>query len=469
MLSAEQSLLNPPDALAKLWRVVDLDPLALQHARLIGSEPALPSSFAIGTAAVASIGASALAAASLWKLRGGEWQTVAVDIRHAAAEFRSERYLRIDGKPPPESWDKIAGAYRCGDGHWVRIHTNFLHHRDGVLALLNCAYDRDSVAAALLNWKAQDFDAQAAERGLVVAMVRSFEEWDQHPQGQAVADLPPLTVERIGDAPPPPLLPAERPLQGIRVLDLTRIIAGPVGGRTLAAHGAQVLLVTSPKLPAINPLVIDTGRGKRSCQLDLTEAADRATLAHLLSGADVFLQGYRPGGLATLGFSPEQAAARRPGIIYVSLSAYGHLGPWAGRRGFDSLVQTASGFNHAEAMAAGRSNPLPLPAQALDHASGYLIALGAIAALHKRATEGGSWHVRVSLAQTGQWLRRLGRLEHGFSAADQSREEVQDCLEESDSGFGRLHAVRHSARLSATPTAWEYPSVPLGHDAPIWL
>src|SRR5437867_3077146 len=358
----------------------------------------------------------------------------------AASEFRSEGYFRDDGKATAEIWDKIAGTYRCGDGGWVRLHTNFPHHRDGVLALLACDYDKAAVQQALLNWCAEEFEEAAAQAGLVVTAKRSFEEWDHHPQGAAVAALPVFSIEPIGDAPPQPLPTAPRPLAGVRVLDLTRIIAGPVCGRTLAAHGADVLLVTASHLPAIEPLVIDTGRGKLSCQIDLRDAAGQSTLRGLLRDTDVFIQGYRPGALQSLGFGPEEVAQLRPGIVYVSLSAYSHVGPWADRRGFDSLVQTASGFNEAEARAAGTDQPRPLPAQALDHAAGYLMAFGAITALAHRCTEGGSWHVRASLAQTGKWLRRLGRIEHGLSCGETSFDDIQDLLEEQDSGFGRLTA-----------------------------
>lgn len=464
---------DPAATLAALWRATGLPEAALAQARLSGAEPVLPSSFAVGTAAQASLAASALAAAALWQQRTGRWQQVAVDMRHAIAEFRSERYLRVDGGPAPELWDKIAGAYRCGDGRWVRLHTNFLHHRDGVLRLLGCANDKDAVQAALGKWDAEAFETAASDAGLVVAAMRSFEEWDRHPQATALRELPPIVIERIGDAPPLPLpdLPAQdaRPLSGVRVLEFTRIIAGPVAGRTLAAHGADVLLVTAPHLPSIAPLVIDTGRGKRSCQLDLRDADDKHTLHKLLHGADVFLQGYRPGGLAALGFGPEAAARARPGIVYVSLSAYGHVGPWAGKRGFDSLVQTATGFNDAEARAAGSDAPRPLPAQVLDHAAGYLLAVGAMAALHRRATEGGSWHVRVSLAQTAQWLRGLGRIEEGLKAPDQRIDDISDLLEAVPSGFGMLTTVRHAAQLAETPARWEQPSVPLGSDAAEWL
>jgi len=456
------------EALAALWRHAGLPAAALSRVELPGADPVLPSSFAVGSAAQAGIAAAALAAAELWRLRTGRTQRVRVDARAAAIEFRSERYLRIAGAPPPDVWDTIAGAYRCGDGRWVRLHTNFPHHRAGVLALLDCAYEREVVARALEGWQAEAFEAAAAERGLVVAALRSFADWDAHPQGQALASLPPVTIERIGEAPPEPFAPAERPLGGVRVLDLTRVIAGPVCGRTLAVHGADVLLVTAPHLPQVEAGVIDSGRGKLSAWLDLREPAPRGTLAGLLRDADVFVQGYRPGGLSDKGFGPQEAARLRPGIVCVSLSAYGHAGPWAGRRGFDSLVQTASGFNAAEADAAGAEAPRPLPAQALDHASGYLLAFGAMAALHRRATEGGSWHVRVSLAGTGRWLRGLGRVPGGLACPDPGSDDVHDRLEEVASGFGPLLTVRHAAELSETPPRWARPSVPLGTHPALW-
>lgn len=464
---------TPPDAVAGLWLAAGLPAAALDRLQLSGADPVLPSSFAVGTAAQASLGASALAAAMLWQQRSGRWQDVAVDMRHAVAEFRSERYLRVGGEPAPEFRDKVSGLYRCGDGRWVRVHANFPHHRDGVLRILGCLHDPAAVRSALQKWDAEAFEATASEAGLVVAALRSFDEWDRHAQGQALHGMPPLTIERIGEAPPQPLaaLPATgaRPLCGVRVLDFTRIIAGPVAGRTLAAHGADVLHVSAAHLPSIAPLVIDTGRGKRACQLDLRDPDDKRALHKLLHGADVLIQGYRPQGLAELGVGPEAVARARPGIVYVTLSAYGHVGPWAGKRGFDSLVQTASGFNHAEALAAHSEEPLPLPAQVLDHAAGYLLALGAMAGLHRRAAEGGSWHVRVSLAQVGQWLRGLGRVEGGLQAPDPCFEDVEDLLVTLPSGFGELRAVSHAGRLSETPAYWALPSVPLGTHAPEWL
>jgi len=456
------------EALDAIWSRAGGDPAALERVSLSGTDPVLPSSFRIGTAAQVSIAAAGLAAAELWRLRGGRAQRVSVDARAAAIEFRSERYLRVAGKAPASLWDPIAGVYRAGDGRTLRLHTNFPHHRQSVVALLRCEDTREAVQAALAGWKAEDFETAANAAGCVVSLMRSPEEWHATPQARALEALPVFEIERIGDAPPRALGPAERPLSGVRVLDLTRIVAGPVCGRTLAAHGAEVLRVASPALPFIEWLVIDTGRGKRSAHVDLDTSDGRAALSHLLEQADVFVQGYRPGALAARGFAPADAARIRPGIVYVSLSAYSHAGPWSGRRGFDSLVQTASGFNHAEGQAAGVAGPKELPAQALDHASGQLMAFAALMARARQAREGGSWHVRVSLAQTGRWLWNLGRVDGGLAAPDPTLDDVADRLEESDSAFGRLRAVRHAAELSETPARFERPAAPLGSHAPRW-
>jgi crotonobetainyl-CoA:carnitine CoA-transferase CaiB-like acyl-CoA transferase len=458
---------DPKQVLAGLWKAAGQPDNAMGAITLTGAEPVLPSSFAVGTAAQTTIAAAALAAGEVWRLRSGRRQNVRVDMRDAAIEFRSERYLRVEDAPPTEYHDRIHGIYRTGDGRWVRLHTNFPHHRHGILHLLGCNHDRGEVLRALAKWEAEKFETAAAEAGLVATANRSFAEWDAHLQGRAIAGLPLFTIERIGDAPPQPLPPADRPLAGVRVLDLTRVIAGPVCGRTLAAHGADVLLVTARHLPRMEPLVIDCGRGKLSTSIDLRDESGRAMLTRLLRDADIFVQGYRPGAIANNGFSPEEAARIRPGIIYVSLCAYSHQGPWAARRGFDSLVQNTNGLNVAEAEARGEEQPNPLPAQALDHGTGFLMAFAALSALARRAQEGGSWHVRVSLAQTGYWLRQLGRID-GLACADPGFDEVRDRLEDSTSGFGRITATRHAAVMEETPARWTRPSVPLGTHAPVW-
>ena len=464
------------DVLRQLWTQAGGDPAALAQVRLMGSDPALPSSLALGTIAQASIAAAALAAAEVFRARGGAAQTVSVDMRHAAAEIRSERLLSVERPAKaeaPRMWDPIAGLYRTRDQRWVRIHTNFAHHRDGFLALLQCANERDAVQTALMQWDGQAFEDAAAAANLVATMFRSSAEWAVHPQGQAIATLQLLEITRIGDAPATPLPPTPRPLSGVRVLDLTRVIAGPVAGRTLAAHGADVLNVSCARLPSIPVLVVDTGRGKRTTTLDLATPEGIAALRMLVRDADIFLQGYRPGGLDARGFSEAQLMALRPGIIVASLSAYGHAGPWANRRGFDSLTQNANGINWQEAHAASPDGsvdrPRELPAQALDHAAGHLLAFGAMVALKRRAEIGGSWRVRTSLAQVGEWLKSLPRVEEGLRAPDPSGKELADLLETKPSGFGPLTAVRHAAQLSATPAYWALPSMPLGSHPAEWL
>lgn len=462
--ACSQALSTP--ILADLWTRCALPADALAHAALPGNSPVLPSSFPVAAVAQAGVAAAALAACELGHVRGQPRQTVTVDRVHAAIECTS--WFAQDGVVP-DVWDAFSGLYPCADGH-VRIHANFAHHREGALALLGlqaATATKADVVRALAGWPALAFESAAAEAGLVVAALRAWAQWDATPQGQAVAAAPLFTIERIGDAPPlalPALATHERPLSGVRVLDLTRILAGPVGTRMLAGYGADVLMVNAPHLPNIAHIA-DLSRGKRSALLDLRDAADHAAMAELVRGAHVFVQGYRPGGLARLGFGAEALAALRPGIVAVDLSAYGAAGPWAERRGFDSLVQTATGLNHAEGEAAGDGQPRALPVQLLDHASGHLIALAAAAALHRQQREGGSWRVRVALAQTGQWLRSLPRVPGGLGAVAPAREPF---LETIASGFGTLTTLRHSAQLACTPPAWPQPAMPPGSHAPAW-
>ncbi|MEJ8810108.1 CoA transferase [Variovorax ureilyticus] len=458
--------MNANDALRGIWQTAGLPSDALACARLSGADPVLPSSFAVGAAAQSTIAAAALAACELGHVRGATRQEVAVDMLHAALECTA--WFSIDGRVP-DLWDAFSGLYRAADG-WVRIHANFAHHREGALRLLGLdpvTAQRTDAEAAMRSWRAIDFEDAAAARGLVATAMRTFDEWDATPQGRAIASQPLFTIDRIGDAPParlPPLEANDRPLSGVRVLDLTRILAGPVGGRALAAYGADVMLVNSPKLPNVEAIA-DTSRGKLSAHVDLQTEAGRAALSHLLTDGHVFVQGYRPGGIEALGFGAIDTARMRPGIVHVSLTAYGTQGPWASRRGFDSLVQTAMGFNHAEGEAAGGGKPRPLPMQILDEATGYLIAMGASAAMCRQQREGGSWHVQVSLAQTGHWLRGMGRVPDGLKVAVPDRAPFLEC---SPSGFGELAGLSHSAQLSRTPAAWPRPSMPPGSHPPAW-
>ncbi|WP_175728291.1 CoA transferase [Burkholderia ambifaria] len=463
--------MTPELALTRLWQLAHGAPDALARAAVTGQDPTLPSTFHVGTLAAATIAAAGLAAAECHRLRTGVAQRVDVSMRDALVAFRSERYLRVDDGPPQELRHPVTGFYDTRDGRWIQLHANFPHHLHGILDVLGCGTRRDDVAAAIRTWDGAALDTALAEAGLCAALIRTPDEWAAHDQARALAALPLFEIERIGDAPVEAIGRGEpdQPLAGVRVLDLTRIIAGPVAGRTLASHGAQTLLVNGPHLPNIASLVIDNGRGKRSTWIDLREPAGVAALRDLARHADVFLQAYRPGALAARGFSPQALAELRPGIVCVSVSAYGHAGPWSMRRGFDSLVQSASGIAWSEQHAAHADGPRHLPCQALDHATGYLAAFGAMIALARRATEGGSWHVRLSLAQTGRWLQSFGVVPDGLHAAEFTPDDVRDRIDRSASPFGTIDAVRPAERLSATPPRFARPPVPLGTDDARWL
>jgi len=458
---------------AALHELLAIAGLSAQRIEITGADPVLPTPFHIGEAGAAAIAASAVAAAELWAARHGRpRQPVAVELRHAVAALRSARYLRIAGAPPKAPFDPVSGLYQARDA-WVFLHCNFPNHRAAALGVLGLGdgAERKSVEAAVAARDGGELEDAIHAAGGCAALVRSAAEWRRHPQSAAVATVPLLAIERIGDAPPKPLpREGDRPLSGFRVLDLTRVLAGPTCARTLAEHGAEVLKVSGPHLPHSGELEIDTGLGKRACFLDLRRPADAATLQSLIRDgrADVFSQGYRPGTLAAKGFSPEQIAALRPGVVFVELSAWSVAGPWARRRGFDTIVQCASGM--ALIQGAGRE-PRLLPVSAIDYVTGYLMAYGVMIALRRRAREGGSWRVRCSLARTGQWIAERGLLD-AAAVADVPKELPEDKIAqlsmETVSPMGTIRHIRPVAQMVETPPRWARPPVPLGHDAAEW-
>ena len=436
---------------------------AIRNVLLAGADPVFPTPYRIGEAGAAAIAAAAQAAADFWEWRTGERQSVAVDRRHAAAAMRSATYLKIDGRAPPSLWDPFSGLYPTGDGRHVFLHCNFPHHRDGMLALLGAKADRQAVAEAVAGRGGQEFEDAIAAAGLCGALTRTPGEWAAHPQGRALAALPPVSIERIGDGPKTAPRGGGRPLAGIRVLDLTRVLAGPTCGRTLAEHGAEVMRIAGPHLPFAPALVMDTGHGKLSAFVDLRSGRGRAQLRALAAEADVFVQSYRPGALAARGFGPRDIG---PGKVYVSLSAYGHEGPFAMRRGFDSILQNASGM---AAVQGSPEAPRNLPVQPLDYCAGYLAAWGAAAALLRRAEEGGSWHVQLSLAGMAEWIKGMGPVEGWQGAPDElAPDELAAIAMESDTPHGRLTHLAPIARMSRTPPHWARPSAPLGAHPPAW-
>ncbi|KAL4894305.1 CoA-transferase family III domain-containing protein [Aspergillus ambiguus] len=469
------------ESVGYLWTTLGLPAESLEKLRLPGHGLGLPSSFKIAHLAQASIGLSALLAAQIYAHRTNSIvPMVTVPLRHAAIEFKSERLYTLAEKAAPSPWGPIGGLHKASDGY-VRVHDSFPNHRDGALALLGCEPNatRAELGSKIGKWRSVDLEAVAFDSGLVISALRSYSQWDVLPQAQKIADFP-ITLRKLCDGPIGlPSTMQSRPdkaLRGLRVLELSRVIAAPLSGRTLSAHGADVLWVTSPNLPDLPTMDRDFGRGKRTIQLDLNTPADQNSLSQLLEEAHVFVQGFRPGGIAHRGFSPDALSRRfqHRNIICANMSAYGSDGPWSNKRGFDSLIQTCSGMNVSEAEHFGAGEVArPTPCQALDHGAGYFLAAGITAALYKQATEGGSWQVDVSLAGVMKYLRSLGQFEgkSGFQTQDYActNDVPGEYLETRETGFGRMTAIRHSASIEGVEVGWDIMPKPLGSDEKKWL
>lgn len=428
-------------------------------------DPVFVTPWRIGNAGSAALGAIGLAVSDLWRLRTGAPQTVSVDSHAAAASLRSNTYVLRDGQKPV-SWDPLTGHYPTRDGRHMFIHTNHPHHRAGALRIAGAKGEtREALAEAVAGWEGLAIEEAIAAGGCVGGLTRSREEWNAHPHGIAIAKLPLIDIVKIGDAPAEPLPKGDRPLAGVRAFDLTRVLAGPTSGRVLAENGADVLHVAAPHLPYQSELLMDTGHGKRCAWIDLTTPAGVETMKVLLKEADIFTQGYRPGTLAGRGFSPEAVAALRPGIVCVSLCAYGHEGPWASRRGFDSIVQNVTGL---AATQSSLDKPRNMPVQALDYIAGYLGALGAMVALARRVEQGGSWLVRVSLVQVAHWLAGLGTVDATKGVAELPENELLPLLTESSGPFGRLRHLKPVVQLGTTPAYFAKPAEPLGSSPARW-
>ena len=463
------------DALRTILPVVGLSEDRARTVEITGgTDPVLPTPFCISECAAAALAATGLAVSDLWELRSGRRQDVAVDLRQATASLRSGNYLQVNGVKVRGDRNEVMGMYPAKNGRWSYVHANFPNHRAAALKVLGCEESKAAVRKAVAQWDALELEEAIIAAGGAGGMVRSMAEWAQHPQAAAIASLPLLEIVKIGEAPPKELPDGDRPLSGIRVLDLTRVLAGPTCARTLAEHGADVLKITAPHIAARDDQEYDTGHGKLSARLDLRQPKDLETLKELVREGDVFSQGYRPGTLAARGLAPEQLTALRPGIVYVSLCAFSHAGPWASRRGFDTVVQNVSGITTRQGQVFPASEPgAPqfYPVSAIDYLTGYLMAFGAMVALARRAREGGSWLVRISLAQTGRWLVGRGEVPEAelkevppeFTAEELARWSI-----ESQAPAGTLRHLKPTVQLSETPPYWARPSVPLGHNEPAW-
>ncbi len=438
---------------------------------VVGIDPVIPSPFRIGSGVSTALGMVGSAAADLWERRTGRRQEITVDLRHAVASLSSMRWVRLDDEPALGKFEHpnggaalTTGLYQCADDRWVHMQSEFPHLHRAVLELLGADNTRESIAAQVKKWQSSELEEALTAGKLCGAVARTAGEWAAHPQGRALSGLATVEIEKIGDAPAERLPDSDRPLVGVRVLDLTRVLAGPTCARTLAEHGADVLHIASPKLPTFEALEIDTGHGKRQAWADLATVGGREVLRDLVQDSDVFSQGYRAGSLDRRGFGPRDVAKLRPGIVYVSINCFGHTGPWRERPGWEQLAQTVSGIVVGQGT---DGMPETVPAAMNDYTTGYWGAYGAMTALARRAEEGGSWHVTVSLCQTSMWYERLGRSHSKDEAA--VLEDVTAFSTTSETEWGRVTHLRPVVEMSETPTGWDQPTTPLGHDAPRWL
>jgi len=436
-------------------------PLDLAAALQVEGEGDLPSYFAVTDLAVATIGMAGLALARLTPGTKSLPHPVTVDRRLASFWFGTT--VHPTGWTLPGAWDEIAGNYRASDG-WIRLHTNAPKHRAAALAVLECAPNKQDVGRAVSGWEAGPLEEAVLAAGGCAAVMRSLEGWADHPQGAAVAGESLVLWQRHDAvAPDRPDTEPARPLAGVRVLDLTRILAGPVATRFLAGFGADVLRIDPPGWdePVAAPEVT---LGKRCAGLDLSDRGDREVFERLLAQADILLHGYRPGALEGLGYGPAERRLRNPGLVDVCLDAYGWSGPWAGRRGFDSLVQMSSGIA-AYGMKKDRADgPVPLPVQALDHGTGYLLAAAVLHALHKRRTEGSVLSARLSLARTAHLLASTARDAQEGTVPVPEDADLEAVPERTD--WGPARRVRFPMRVGALAPSWRYPAGRLRSASP---
>ncbi|MDE1985935.1 MAG: CoA transferase [Alphaproteobacteria bacterium] len=466
--------MKPQAAFEYLNRIAGVAPLGLPVFE--GAEAIVPTPFRVATAAAASLGFGAAVAGEIWRFRGGDRQTIAVDLKAAASSLVSASLIRRNGQPLPDPQDgnPTIGFYQSADGRWLHLHGGFVHLARRTLDLLNAENDEKSVLDGVSKWSGLALEDAMAFMQLCGAVVRTEEEWRLSVQGRVTG--PPIMLKKIGEAPPLRLPPSRAPLAGIRVLDLTRVLAGPTASRILASHGADVLNIRAERMPTIAAYDLDTGAGKRAAFLDLAKPADAETLRRLVRGAQIFVDSYRPGALARLGFSPAALAHIAPGMTYVAVSAYGAEGPWAGRRGWEQLAQSATGIavEQGAFMAARRKSrretlPELIPAAVLDYATGYLAAAGAMAALLRRIREGGSWLVQVSLASTAVWLQSLGKIDAASVPMGwEPRDGLDQYLTSCETKDGWLELLGPVVRMSKTPPLMAPPPMPGYAEAPSW-
>lgn len=447
---------------------------------ITGSDPFYRTPFRIGETVAAVLAATGVAANDLWELRAGRRQAIEVAAPEAAATLRvvdytmkrdaNGRYRRMPVSDSMKHMVTVTQPWPTADGRWFLPHFNLPHLERRVLDVLDCESTPASVGAAVGRWNADALETAIAEARACGGKIRTREEWLAHPQGAYLATRPVVEITKVAEGDPEPLPPGDRPLSGMRVLDLTRILAGPTASRTLAEHGADVLMVAAPHLPQVPEFVRDLSHGKRSCFLDLGRAEEVERLTALAHEADVFVNGYRPGRLGERGFGLEELVRLRPGLVVVSIDCFGSGGPFATKGGWEQVAQSVTGIAHTHGKMTGAGRPKLAPAPMCDYLTGYLAAFGAMLALSRRAREGGSYHVQASLCQSAMFYQRQGLVSGFDNAPEQLTEaELEPLYVRENSFYGDLLTLGPVLRMSETPCRWASPTPRFGGDRPEWL
>ncbi|MFG1317527.1 CoA transferase [Xanthobacter autotrophicus] len=470
------------NAFRELMAIRAAAPLPADEVSISGADPFFRTPFRIGEVSASVLAARGVAANDLWRLRTGRRQKLSIDARAAAATSLSggeETLLRADDgqyRPIPVSaavkhMVSLTQPWATADGGWVLPHTNLPHLEERVLDVLDCNSSVEGMKAGVARWGADALEDALAAARACGGKVRTPEEWLAHPHGAYLASRPVVEITKLADGAPEPLPEGDAPMAGLRVLDLTRILAGPTAGLSLAEHGADVLMVTAPHLPQVPAFVRDTSHGKRSTFLDFTSPAEAAQLRTLVRDADVFIDGYRPGRLAARGFGAEDLMKLRPGLVHVSVNCFGSGGPFADRAGWDQVAQAVTGICHTQGEAMGRGRPELTPVFMCDFITGFLGAFGAMLALARRAREGGSYRVQVSLCQSAMLLQREGLVADFADAAGRLTPAEFEALAVHVDGtcYGDLKTLGPVLRMSETPCRWSRPTPRLGGDQPEWM
>ncbi|OUI84105.1 CoA transferase [Acetobacter tropicalis] len=455
--------------------------LASDEVTIHGQDPIFETPYRVGEVMAQIFSACGVAANDLWEMKTGRRQSVGISVSAAASTVKSSgctyrreedgAYTAIPGSEAMKHMVSLTQPWPTADGKWFLPHTNLPHLERRVLDLLKCESTPESIRAAIRTWNALELEDAIADIQACGGMVRTAEEWLAHPQGAYLAQRPVVEITKTGESAAETLKPGDMPLSGVRVLDLTRILAGPTCGLSLTEFGADDLMVTAPHLPQVPEFVRDTSHGKRSCFLDFTQHNDAVRLAELVSQADILIDGYRPGRLAAHGFGWEDLQRMRPGLIHVSVNCFGSGGPFGGRAGWDQVAQAVTGMCHTQGMATGAGQPQLTPVYMCDYAAGRLGSFGAMLALAQRAREGGSYCVQVSLCQSAMLFERQGfvtKYDHapnGMPAAEFSNYQV----DEAGTCYGDLRCLGPVLKMSETPCRWTRMTPKLGSDTAVWL